>query len=53
MNIMIPFLYIILGYLIGRIWSNASKYISYILINLLIPTVVFIIILTYNGSIME
>ena len=53
MNIMIPFLYIILGYLIGRIWSNASKYISYILINLLIPTVVFITILTYNGSIIH
>ena len=53
MNMMIPFLYILLGYFIGSIWDNATKYISFILINILIPTVVFITILTYNGNIIH
>ena len=50
--VLMPFLYIVLGYFIGKIWGNTTKYISYILINILIPTVVFFTILTYSGSIL-
>jgi malate permease and related proteins len=50
---MIPFLYILLGYAISSIWDNATKYISFVLINILIPSVVFITILTYNGNIIH
>lgn len=53
MSIFIPFLYIFLSYILGRFSDNLSKYASFILINILIPVVVFTTIMTYKGAIFQ
>jgi|GEM_PF-1827364 len=51
MSILIPFSYILLGYIVGTIWENSSKYLSYLLINIFIPIVILMTILSYSGNI--
>ena len=53
MSILIPFSYILLGYIVGKLWDNSSKYLSYLLINIFIPIVVLMTILSYSGSILH
>lgn len=51
MNILIPFSYIFLGFIVGKLWKNSSKYLSYLLINIFIPIVILMTILSYQGNI--
>ena len=51
MSILIPFLYILLGYIIGKLWESSSKVFSFLLINIFIPIVVIITIVSYKGSV--
>lgn len=51
MSIFIPIAYIFLGYLIGKYGKDLTRLTSCILINLLIPIVVFATIVTYEGNI--
>jgi len=51
MSILIPFSYIFTGFIIGKIWKNSSQYFSYLLINIFIPIVIVMTILSYQGNI--
>ena len=53
MSILIPFSYILLGYIIGKVWVNSSKYLSFLLINIFIPIVILMTILSYSGNILH
>lgn len=53
MSVFIPFLYILFGYILGAFSTKLSKYASFILINILIPIVVFTTIMTYEGAIFQ
>jgi len=53
MNFLIPFLYIVLGVFIGKLWYNSFKYISYILVNIIIPIVIVMTIVSYKGNVIH
>lgn len=51
MSMLIPFSYILFGFIFGKIWKNSSHYLSSLLINIFIPIVVLMTILSYKGNI--
>lgn len=53
MSIMIPFLYIIFGYILGKYWEKGRMISSFILMNILIPTVVFLTLFSYKDTVIH
>ena len=52
-KIFIPFLYIICGYILGIYWKKSSQCISFLLINIFIPIVIFLTLVKYDNEIYQ